>query len=70
MGGGDYGKLPASSELVQRKVAVIAATGGMPSVQATIKAASTVPILFVIGIDPVYIGIVSSLNRPSRNATS
>src|SRR5262245_12006398 len=67
---GDYSKLPAlASVLVQRKVAVIAATGGTQSAQAAIKATSTVPILFVIGIDPVHIDIVSSLNRPSGNAT-
>jgi len=67
---GDYSKLPAlASQLVLRKVAVIAATGGTHSAQAAIRATSTVPILFVIGIDPVHIDIVSSLNRPSGNAT-
>src|SRR5262245_33188104 len=67
---GDYSKLPAlASDLVQRNVALIAATGGTQSAVAAIKATSTVPILFVIGIDPVHIDLVSCLNRPSGNAT-
>jgi ABC-type uncharacterized transport system substrate-binding protein len=67
---GDYNKLPAlASELVQRGVALIAATGGIISAQAAIKATSTIPILFVIGIDPVELGMVSSLSRPGGNVT-
>src|SRR5262249_25269745 len=67
---GEYGKLPAlASELVQRKDAVIAATGGTQSAQAAIKATSTAPILFVIDVDPVDTHLVSSLNRPRGNAT-
>ena len=57
---GQYDKLPAlATELVQGGVALITATGGVQSAQAAIKATSTVPILFVIGIDPVQIGMVS-----------
>ena len=67
---GQYDKLPAwRSELVRRDVAIIDATGGVSSAQAAIKATSSIPILFVIGIDPVEIGMVSSLNRPGGNAT-
>jgi putative tryptophan/tyrosine transport system substrate-binding protein len=67
---GQYDKLPAlATELVQRGVALIAATGGVSSARAAITATSTVPILLVIGIDPVQIGMVSSLNRPGGNAT-
>src|SRR5262249_4413106 len=67
---GDYKKLPAlASELVQRGVSLIVATGGTISAQAAIKATSTVPILFVIGINPAHVGIVSSLNRPGGNTT-
>jgi len=67
---GQYDKLPAlATELVRRDVAIIAATGGVSSAQAAIKATSSIPIVFVIGIDPVQIGMVSSLNRPGGNAT-
>ena len=67
---GQYDKLPAlATELVRRDVAIIAATGGVSSAQAAIKATSSIPILFVIGIDPVQIGMVSSLNWPGGNAT-
>jgi putative ABC transport system substrate-binding protein len=67
---GDYNKLPAlASELVQRRVALIAATGGIISAQAAINSTSTIPILFVSGIDPVVLGMVSSLSRPGGNVT-
>jgi putative ABC transport system substrate-binding protein len=67
---GQYDKLPAlATELVRRDVAIIDATGGVSSAQAAIKATSSIPILFVIGIDPVEIGMVSNLNRPGGNAT-
>jgi ABC-type uncharacterized transport system substrate-binding protein len=67
---GDYSKLPAlANELVQRRVALIAATGGMVSAQAAMKATTTIPILFVVGIDPAQAGMVASLNRPNGNAT-
>ena len=67
---GDYTRLPAlANELVQRKVALIAATGGMVSAQAAIKVTTTIPILFVTGIDPAQAGLVASLNRPNGNAT-
>jgi putative ABC transport system substrate-binding protein len=67
---GQYDKLPAlATELVQRGVVLIAATGGVTSAQAAMKATSTLPILFVTGIDPVQIGMVASLKRPGGNAT-
>ena len=67
---GQYDRLPAlAGDLVQRKVAVIAATGGIPSALAAKAATSTIPIVFVAGADPIKFGVVNSLSRPDSNVT-
>jgi len=67
---GSDDRLPALiSELVQRRVSVIAATGGSASVVAARASATTIPVVFVMGADPVKLGVVNSLNRPGGNIT-
>jgi putative tryptophan/tyrosine transport system substrate-binding protein len=58
-----------AADLVSRKVSILVATGGTSSVVAAKAARATIPIVFVMGGDPVRLGIVSSLARPDGNIT-
>ncbi len=63
-------RLPAlAADLVDRKVDLIAAFGGIDSARAAKKATSIIPIVFLIGTDPVADGLVVSFTRPGGNLT-
>jgi putative ABC transport system substrate-binding protein len=57
------------AELIRGRIAVIIASGGVAVAVAAKAATTTIPILFIVSEDPVRLGLVASLARPSGNLT-
>jgi putative ABC transport system substrate-binding protein len=58
-----------ATDLIKLKPAVILAAGGSGTALALKKQTSTIPIVFVMGTDPVKVGLVERISRPEGNIT-
>ena len=63
---GDYSQLqPLAGDLASRPLSLMV-TAGDPAAQAAKAAGIEVPLVFVVGQDPVRAGLVTSMNRPGK----
>lgn len=66
---GQYGRLPELADELVKQPADLIVTMGPPAALAAKIATTTIPIVFIVGVDPVGAGLVASFNRPGGNAT-
>jgi putative ABC transport system substrate-binding protein len=67
---GQYDRLPEqAADLVSLLVNVIVAAPSSPAAKAAKAATSSIPIVFLLGVDPVEMGLVASFNSPGGNVT-
>jgi putative ABC transport system substrate-binding protein len=67
---GHYHLLPSmAAEFVRRHAAVIATFQGTVTAEAAKTATAAIPIVFLVGTDPVAAGIVAAFNQPGGNLT-
>jgi putative tryptophan/tyrosine transport system substrate-binding protein len=68
-GRGQYDQIPAMADELVRLPANLIIAGADQAALPAKAATSSVPIVFVVGTDPIKLGLVASFNEPGGNAT-